>query len=98
VEHNRELSYRRAAAVQKWLVSFGLDAGRFESKGFGPARPIDTNNTDVGRQNNRRVEFHIAQLAPGTKPAAAAPPSSSPAATPPAPATGSKPAPTPIKP
>ena len=49
----------RAASVVKWLVAHGVDKGRLVSKGFGLTRPIDTNDTDEGRQNNRRVEFHI---------------------------------------
>ena len=32
---------------------------RLSSEGFGLERPIDTNETAEGRQNNRRVEFHI---------------------------------------
>ena len=56
---NKALSQARAAAVVKWLVSHGVDAKRLYPKGFGQERPIDSNDTDVGRQNNRRVEFHI---------------------------------------
>jgi OmpA-OmpF porin, OOP family len=59
VAHNLGLSKRRAASVLKWLVSHGIDVGRLQSQGFGLKRPIDTNDTDEGRQNNRRVEFHI---------------------------------------
>jgi outer membrane protein OmpA-like peptidoglycan-associated protein len=36
-----------------------IDAGRLESKGFGMDQPIDTNDTDAGRQKNRRVAFKI---------------------------------------
>jgi outer membrane protein OmpA-like peptidoglycan-associated protein len=36
-----------------------IDASRLESKGFGQEKPIDTNETDEGRQNNRRVQFII---------------------------------------
>ena len=42
-----------------WLVKHGVDRSRMTSEGFGMERPIDTNDTPVGRQNNRRVEFHI---------------------------------------
>ena len=42
-----------------WLVKHGVDASRLSSEGFGMERPIDTNDTAEGRQNNRRVEFHI---------------------------------------
>ncbi|MFI5301788.1 MAG: OmpA family protein [Polyangiales bacterium] len=61
-DHNKDLSTRRAASVVKWLTTKGkLDAKRFESEGFGQDRPIDTNDTPEGRQNNRRVEFHIVE-------------------------------------
>jgi OOP family OmpA-OmpF porin len=59
---NLDLSKRRAASVVKWLVTKGgIDAKRLKSQGFGQDNPIDTNDTDEGRQNNRRVEFHIEQ-------------------------------------
>jgi OmpA-OmpF porin, OOP family len=57
--HNQDLSERRAASVVEWLVARGIDTSRLVSHGYGQTRPIDTNATDVGRQNNRRVEFHI---------------------------------------
>jgi len=56
---NKGLSSRRAASVAKWLIQHGVDAGRMSSEGFGMERPIDSNATPEGRQNNRRVEFHI---------------------------------------
>jgi len=56
---NLALSKRRAASVMKWLTVHGIAAARLGSAGFGPTRPIDTNDTDEGRQNNRRVEFRI---------------------------------------
>ncbi|MCC6645431.1 MAG: OmpA family protein [Polyangiaceae bacterium] len=56
---NKALSQARAASVVKWLVSHGIDSKRLYPKGFGQERPIDSNDTDAGRQNNRRVEFHI---------------------------------------
>jgi OOP family OmpA-OmpF porin len=37
----------------------GVDKKRMDAKGYGQERPIDSNETDAGRQNNRRVEFHI---------------------------------------
>jgi outer membrane protein OmpA-like peptidoglycan-associated protein len=60
-EKNKELSYQRAHAVENWLVSSGIAAGRLESKGYGSVRPISTNETPEGRQLNRRVELHIAE-------------------------------------
>lgn len=56
---NKTLSRNRAAAVVKWLTSHGIDAKRFTSAGLGQERAIDSNDTEAGRQNNRRVEFHI---------------------------------------
>jgi outer membrane protein OmpA-like peptidoglycan-associated protein len=64
---NKRLSAQRAQSVVKWLVQHGIDAGRLESKGHGEERPIDTNDTDAGRANNRRVEFHILEQAAGPK-------------------------------
>ncbi len=58
---NKQLSANRAASVVKWLIGKGVAADRLTSAGFGPERPLDTNETDAGRQNNRRVEFHIAE-------------------------------------
>jgi len=59
VNHNRELSKQRAQSVRKWLVEHGIDPLRLTAAGFGPDRPIDSNSTDEGRRNNRRVEFAI---------------------------------------
>ncbi len=57
--HNKDLSKRRAASVAKWLVDKGIEAKRLSSAGFGMERPLDSNDTEDGRQKNRRVEFHI---------------------------------------
>ena len=53
---------RRAASVQKWLVDKGIDRKRLSAKGIGEERPVDSNDTEEGRQNNRRVEFHILEM------------------------------------
>lgn len=56
--HNQDLSERRAAAVRSYLVSnYGVDGGRLETKGFGESKPVASNDTPEGRQNNRRVEL-----------------------------------------
>jgi outer membrane protein OmpA-like peptidoglycan-associated protein len=57
--HNLDLSRRRAASVVKWLTDKGIAKTRLSSKGLGMTKPIDSNDSDAGRQNNRRVEFHI---------------------------------------
>jgi outer membrane protein OmpA-like peptidoglycan-associated protein len=56
---NKKLSADRAASVVKWLTTNGIDKTRLSSEGFGSEKPIDTNETEAGRKNNRRVEFHI---------------------------------------
>lgn len=62
--YNQKLSERRSASVQKWLVEReGLRGTRFQSKGFGAARPVAPNSKPngaddpEGRQKNRRVEI-----------------------------------------
>jgi OmpA-OmpF porin, OOP family len=54
---NKDLSTRRAAAVQAYLVSRGVTAGRLSSQGFGFDRPVASNATQGGRALNRRVEI-----------------------------------------
>jgi outer membrane protein OmpA-like peptidoglycan-associated protein len=56
---NKALSGARAASVMAWLVKHGVDPARLTSAGYGMERPVDTNETPEGRQNNRRVEFHL---------------------------------------
>ena len=56
---NRRLSENRARAVMNWLRANGIASDRLVSSGFGPDHPTDSNDTELGRQNNRRVEFHI---------------------------------------
>lgn len=56
---NKALSQRRAASVVKWLTSKGIEADRLVAVGYGLEKPIDSNDTDEGRQNNRRVQFVI---------------------------------------
>ncbi|MCL2178032.1 MAG: OmpA family protein [Proteobacteria bacterium] len=62
-ENNVKLSERRAEAVRSYLLKKGVEASRLEAKGFGPDRPIESNDTAAGRESNRRVEFVIVQPA-----------------------------------
>jgi outer membrane protein OmpA-like peptidoglycan-associated protein len=74
---NLDLSKRRAASVKNWLVLHGIEQIRLESEGYGLTKPIQSNDTDAGRQANRRVEFHIVEEdTGGPPPSRAGPPPS----------------------
>jgi outer membrane protein OmpA-like peptidoglycan-associated protein len=60
-EYNQRLSEERAASVTAYLVEKGVDARRLLAKGYGLTRPRAENHTEEGRQQNRRVEFHITE-------------------------------------
>ncbi len=55
--YNLKLSQQRADAVKAKLVSMGIDAARFTTKGYGETKPVSDNTTPEGKANNRRVEF-----------------------------------------
>jgi len=55
--YNQKLSQRRVDAIKNYLVDkFGIGADRLTAVGYGESRPIATNDTDEGRQLNRRVQ------------------------------------------
>lgn len=56
---NNRLSQNRATSVLNYLVGQGISSTRLTAKGFGSKNPIDTNTTEQGRANNRRVEVKI---------------------------------------
>lgn len=56
---NVELSRNRVNEVKRYLVSKGIGAGRIETVGYGPSRPINTNKSLKERPENRRVEMVI---------------------------------------
>jgi len=58
-EANQKLSEGRANAVKKELIRRGIDPDRIETEGKGESEPVATNDTEEGRQLNRRVEFVI---------------------------------------
>ena len=53
---NKTLSGQRAQACRNYIVSKGIDKKRLTAVGFGDERPIAPNDTDEGRQKNRRIE------------------------------------------
>ena len=55
--YNIDLSQRRAKTVMKYLTGKGIEASRMKARGYGEGRPIDTNATEAGKANNRRVEL-----------------------------------------
>ncbi|HET7063794.1 MAG TPA: OmpA family protein [Rudaea sp.] len=58
--YNQKLSERRAKGVYDYLTAHGIDASRLDGpKGFGESAPIDTNDTEEGRQRNRRTELKV---------------------------------------
>ena len=65
--YNKTLSQKRAQSVVKWMTDHGVPKSRVVAKGWGLEKPIDTNNTEEGRANNRRVEFHIEETPDGAK-------------------------------
>jgi len=56
-KRNMTLSVDRATAVKSYLVSAGIGANSLVAKGFGESMPITSNDTEAGRQLNRRVEI-----------------------------------------
>ena len=57
--YNKKLSQRRAEAVKKYMVEKGIDENRLKAQGFGEEKPIASNKTKEGRQQNRRVEAAV---------------------------------------
>jgi outer membrane protein OmpA-like peptidoglycan-associated protein len=58
-DHNLVLSKNRAQAVYDYLIANGIAKERLSYSGFGLSRPIDSNDTEQGRANNRRTEFRV---------------------------------------
>ncbi len=58
-DYNNALSLRRAEAVVKYLAGVGVNAKRMKAKGFGKSQPVASNDTDEGKQKNRRVVMKL---------------------------------------
>ncbi|HON58790.1 MAG TPA: OmpA family protein, partial [Smithella sp.] len=56
-ENNMRLSQARADSVRQYLIdNFGIEPSRLTAVGYGPNRPIASNDTEEGKRQNRRVE------------------------------------------
>ncbi len=55
--HNMSLSQQRAYAVGNYLKGKGIDGNRLTGDGFAASKPVDTNATEAGKADNRRVEL-----------------------------------------
>jgi outer membrane protein OmpA-like peptidoglycan-associated protein len=58
-DYNINLSQGRSESVVDYIVSQGIERFRMRPIGYGEGKPIDSNDTDAGRANNRRVEFTV---------------------------------------
>lgn len=58
-EYNKNLSEGRAKAVVDYLVTKGINKDRLRFAGYGETQPIESNDTEEGRQMNRRTEFEV---------------------------------------
>ncbi|WP_118193132.1 OmpA family protein [Albibacterium indicum] len=58
-EYNKWLSDKRATSVKDFLANSGISASRISTAGYGLEKPVATNKTKEGRQQNRRVEITI---------------------------------------
>jgi len=56
---NLQLSRKRAESVREYVVRNGVDGARLTFEGYGETQPLAANDSDAGRQRNRRVEFTI---------------------------------------
>ncbi len=58
-QYNQELSQRRVNSVAEYLKNNRINLQRAQLRGYGSKKPLQSNDTDEGRQNNRRIEFKI---------------------------------------
>jgi OOP family OmpA-OmpF porin len=59
-EYNQKLSQARANSVRQYLIdNFGIKASRLSAIGYGLTKPIASNDTEEGRQKNRRVQVVV---------------------------------------
>ncbi|GAB3644081.1 OmpA family protein [Spirosoma arcticum] len=59
---NRTLSLDRASAVKSALTAAGVQSDRITTQGFGSTKPIASNDSDAGRQKNRRIDVAVTKV------------------------------------
>jgi outer membrane protein OmpA-like peptidoglycan-associated protein len=59
---NQKLSEDRANSVRLYLINQKIKSSRLQADGYGSRNPVDSNNTDQGRQANRRVEIQLTPI------------------------------------
>lgn len=57
--YNQTLSEGRAQAVREYFIQHGVPASQMSARGYGESEPIDSNETEDGREHNRRVELRV---------------------------------------
>jgi len=57
--YNQKLSEGRAQSVMQYFVDHGVPSDQVTAKGYGESQPVADNNTEEGRERNRRVELHV---------------------------------------
>lgn len=58
-EYNRQLSQKRAESVRNYLIDLGVSPDQLTATGYGESDPVRSNETEEGRERNRRVEFNV---------------------------------------
>lgn len=58
-DYNLKLSQQRAESVRQYLIGKGIPSRRLTAQGYGEFNPIAPNDTEAGRETNRRVEFKV---------------------------------------
>lgn len=60
--NNLDLSRRRAKSIKDYMINLGIDEAKVYTEGFGEKRFVETNDTILGRDKNRRLIIQIAKM------------------------------------
>ena len=58
-KYNQNLSTKRANAVRTYLIGKNIQSSRLKAIGYGEVKPVATNTTSKGKEQNRRIEFNV---------------------------------------